>query len=208
MSIDVLESTPEPHRHTIEDDMESYFYVVLYSSISWAPQLKKTDIKTQINNFFNERRLGWYGDEEDGGSRKFRNRFDKYFIKRFSFENIELSGWIDCVISFQNDPTKWTLEALYEYWKGVASSKDLPPLDREDNAISKETIQATASSASGSSRWSQVDSSTMSLRSCKKRTFEEADLEDSEDESWPAPLPATTHIPSLRRQWRLEAESK
>lgn len=202
MSIDVLIDASKPRRHTIEDDMESYFYVVLYSGISWAPQSKKTDVKARSSYFFNERSC--YG----GGNAKFRNRLDKYFIKKFSFKNTELRGWIDCVNSFQNDPTKWTLEALYEYWKGVASSKDLPPLDREDVNEEGKTIQTVASSASGSSRCSQVDSSTMSLRSCNKRTFEEADLEDSEDESWPAALPATTHIPSLRRQWRLEAESK
>ena len=126
----------KPCQHTIEDDMESYFYVVLYCGILWIRQTEEIEErKTLMDSFFGECLLG-----REGGNVKGANKHFKNFIRKFSFESADLNNWISTVCAFQLDPTKWRLEVLYEYWKGIAS-RELPSTDREDYSLEEDDLE-------------------------------------------------------------------
>lgn len=181
MSIRLLTSGSKPFQHTIQDDMESYFYVVLYCGILWIRQTNEIEERrTLINEFFGEYRAGG-----KGGNAKFRNKSDKFFIREFFFESDELNKWIDDVCGFLSDSTKWTLDALYEYWEGVVSQQ-LPQTDREDHSHEEDETEPTnlvmpaTTSVRSLNRPSQTGTPKTAAATSSKRSYEDAGLEDKD----------------------------
>ena len=133
MSIAMLHHNSVTRRQTLKDDLESVVYVVLYCGILWIRQTEEIEErKTLMNSFFGECLLGRKGGNVKGANKHFKN-----FIREFSFECADLNNWISTVCTFQLDPTKWRLEVLYEYWKGIAS-RELPSTDREDYSLEED----------------------------------------------------------------------
>ena len=176
MSIKLLHSHQKPFRHTIQDDMESYFYVVLYCAILWIRQTKEIeDRKTLMNSYFGEYTLG------EGGNVKGYNQLYKSFIDKFCFECDELNKWLDNVCGFQLDPAKWNLEALYSYWGGVVSQL-LPQTDREDYSREEDepepSVMYATTSVRSLNRPSQTNAPKTAAASSSKRSYEDAGLKD------------------------------
>ena len=178
MSIKLLQSSSKPFQHTIQDDMESYFYVVLYCGILWIRQTKEIeDRKTLMNSYFGEYTLG------EGGNVKGYNQLYKSFIDKFCFECDELNKWLDNVCGFQLDPAKWNLEALYSYWGGVVSQL-LPQTDREDYSREEgeteptNSVKPATTSVRSLNRPSQTNALKTAAASSSKRSYENADLGD------------------------------
>ena len=70
-----------PYQYTMEDDMESYYYVVLYCGNLWIRQSKAVRRRSKITQFFGEKRSDEFGYE--GGNAKMANIFYKNSIRKF-----------------------------------------------------------------------------------------------------------------------------
>lgn len=154
MSIKVLQGG-DGYRHTFQDDMESFFYVVLYAALRWLPHNHIEELGNLMSEYFNEYR------EHDGtplgGRAKASNITFGDFTKGFKWENGHLATWFNDALQLQRRELLeqrglfWTPEALKELWKDI-NSKDLPNDDRiehkivvDSEEIKEEEYQATSS---------------------------------------------------------------
>ncbi|KAL5522450.1 hypothetical protein ACEPAG_8466 [Sanghuangporus baumii] len=83
-------------RHTIEDDMESLFYVVMYGCLRWLPHKDVPRLGKWIRRFFDE--AVEYGDGRDiGGLDKIINQAGRGsdFREAFQFPNEFVQAWFD-----------------------------------------------------------------------------------------------------------------
>lgn len=137
MSIKVLSGSSDL-RHSLQDDMESFFYVVLYASIRWLPH-------DYIDNLAKEIRI-YFGDCQEqngiivGGAVKMINLAHRSFFKMFEWRNSHLRDWIYGVLSLQFQEINnqglpiWTPERLYDLWVSIDNS-NLPMQDRFDHIV-------------------------------------------------------------------------
>lgn len=147
MSVNCLKST-EGFYHTIRDDLESIFYVVMYCALRWLPlRSAQEDVGKWMVKFFDEHHQTLGGDE--GGLIKHSYMTDEVqFSAKFNFKNDDINAffkdgfeklWTNQA-SFDRrrnqHPLAWTAEGLRELFKTVRSAKLLDN-DKEDNDIYK-----------------------------------------------------------------------
>ncbi|OBZ71289.1 hypothetical protein A0H81_08716 [Grifola frondosa] len=101
MSCRILIKSHAPQ--TLQDDMESLFYVVLHTSLRWLPH----DLSTQalgntLERLFYE--LEDLGDELLGGNGKYVNMTTGRYTNRVTFGNELIKKWIDMMMSYRNPP--------------------------------------------------------------------------------------------------------
>lgn len=126
-------------RHRIQDDMESFYYVMLYCGVRWLPHKKVVDIKKQITSFFDE--INDMGGKPCGGSFKHANIWVGDFHRLIGFTNAAIQAWFSKVLQLQRpffEQPNWKPEILHEIWK-LADDADLPNNDRIDNIPRRKT---------------------------------------------------------------------
>lgn len=124
-------------KHILKDDMESFFYVILYASILWLPHREVNNIKRRMSKFFDEYDL--VKGKAEGGASKYTNRALGNFVHSWGFKNQTLGDWFGEVLELQRpvgEEINWTPEALYDVWTSI-DERGLPNDDRSDNLVPK-----------------------------------------------------------------------
>lgn len=126
-------------KHRFRDDMESFFYVVLYASLRWLPHSFSGDLAKEMRAYFDDCRES--NGMIVGGNAKTLNLVDDYtFIGTFEWKNPELSHWIHTTLSLQRkqfrnkDQPIWIPEKLFSFWV-LTDSSNLPMGDRFEHII-------------------------------------------------------------------------
>lgn len=120
MSINSLKGNGS-FKHSFQDDMESFFYVVLYACVRWLPHNFSGDLAKDMRDFFDDCREK--RGMVVGGSLKRDNVIDEYFVECFEWKDDHLANWINVALSFQRsnmngqDTTMWTAERLDGLWE-------------------------------------------------------------------------------------------
>lgn len=131
MSIKNLEGNKK-FRHSFQDDMESFFYVVLYASLRWLAHNQREDLELRLSQYFNENRF-IVDEKARGGSMKVHNVVYGTFVDAFKWNNAELAEWIENCLAMQKraflSRSEWSPESLFELWV-FTDSKNLPNNDR------------------------------------------------------------------------------
>lgn len=153
MSVNVLHGG-EGYKHTFQDYMESFFYVVLYAAVRWLPHNDVDNLGNLMYHYFNEYRE--HNGKPKGGSLKSSNITFGDFTNEFKWENEHLARWIEKALEFQQffgrEKPGWTVENLQKLWEDIDST-DLPNDDRVEHKIvlaleeiKEGEIQATSAS--------------------------------------------------------------
>lgn len=159
MSINSLEAN-EDFKHRFQDDMESFYYMVLYASVRWLPHGKLDEIKERISKFFDENEA--YRGKFEGGHQKFSNRERGRFETFWGFENEFLREWLKRVrklqLPAQNQPS-WTPRMLHDIWKSI-DEEDLAKDDRKDHlgSIQRQLINNVPPATRTSTRSTKITS--------------------------------------------------
>ena len=80
-------------QHCFRDDMESFFYVVLYAGALWLAHNRLEHLGELMTDYFNEYRYG--PKQPRGGSRKAQNLMLNTFVRNFEWSNDGISEWIN-----------------------------------------------------------------------------------------------------------------
>lgn len=136
-------------QHCIQDDMESIFYVVIYSAMRWLRhtcELPGT-LSDIMRGFFDYEGIQFHPDRKaKGGLPKMGNLMDASFTSEFCF-NSPLDDWIEhvrsinravlpivCHLALTDDDKEklklWQPEILGAYWTTFLNETSLPTHDR------------------------------------------------------------------------------
>lgn len=179
-------------KYKFQDDMESFYYVILYASIVWLPHGKSDNVETWLLKFFDENTE--HLETTRGGAMKNSNRFSGDFYELWNFKNDALKRWLEGVWGLQwiarhGDQLDWTPRKLYDQWKST-DEEDLPTDDRIDNIGTKSTRKGKEKKKPEPSNATQVSvrssrnadpPSSRSLNmthASSKRTAKETEFED------------------------------
>ncbi|KAJ8470016.1 hypothetical protein ONZ51_g8611 [Trametes cubensis] len=142
MSISVVNASPKPH--TIRDDMESLFYVVLYCSLLHLPHdIDDPDVlQTFIHQFFDH--SAFLHGALRGGDSKLTNAATRSWTNRVKFASPDLQAWLNTVMDYHSPPyhlkeelaNRWTNpDYLDAFWGEFLRDRTLPQDDRVDHEI-------------------------------------------------------------------------
>ncbi|KAI0948918.1 hypothetical protein AcW1_008660 [Taiwanofungus camphoratus] len=128
--------------HTLQDDMESILYVVLYCALRWGPHnVKRKTLFNTLRHLFDE---AWEDDDgTSGGSGKLLNKFTRRYTKAFTFHSVPLQYWLDTVMNL-NSPLpgreyeefrdKWEDPVhLDTFWTHFLQTSSLDKTDRKEH---------------------------------------------------------------------------
>ena len=102
MSANVLGEYGPTRKHTLQDDMESLLYVVLYCSFLWLPHnLSKSDLDDTIRGLFEE--TVWVRGSIRGGDGKVANAAYRQYTERVEF-NKPLLEWLNVMMDYNSPP--------------------------------------------------------------------------------------------------------
>lgn len=192
LSIGVL-SGDNGFQHRFHDDMESFYYIILYASVLWLPHNNSLKIEEELAEFFDSYRER--NGKVQGGTPKESNRSGGKFASLWGFKSEALWNWLEKVrrmqwISEEDQQPRWTPKALYDQWK-CTDALDLPIDDRIDNikaSASKGGKKKQPGSPSVATRVSvhpsrQIVSSRKHKSGSSKRPINKTEFEDNLDES-------------------------
>ncbi|KAI0662100.1 hypothetical protein C8Q70DRAFT_909953 [Cubamyces menziesii] len=142
MSISVVNASPKPH--TIRDDMESLFYVVLYCSLLHLPHdIDDPDVlQTFIHQFFDH--SAFLHGALRGGDSKLTNAATRSWTNRVKFASPDLQAWLNTVMDYHSPPyhlkeelaNRWTNpDYLDAFWGEFLRDRTLPQDDRVDHEV-------------------------------------------------------------------------
>ncbi|KAI9060873.1 hypothetical protein FKP32DRAFT_1730486 [Trametes sanguinea] len=99
MSISVLLGEPVPY--TIQDDMESLLYNMLYCSLRWLdhnlPEVQLEDTMTKLFDY-----SSWFQGEALGSDQKLTNAQRRKYTARVKFTNPSLRHWLNKLMDFHH----------------------------------------------------------------------------------------------------------
>ncbi|PIL22447.1 hypothetical protein GSI_15135 [Ganoderma sinense ZZ0214-1] len=135
MSQKLLSPEGRERKPTLEDDMESLFYVVLYCSLLWLPHnLVKARLALIVFRIFEKR--DWDRDQFYGGDGKLLNAFDRLYTRMVTF-NEPLHEWLQTVMDYHSPQVDgqyvgyWSNpDHLDNFWGNFLETHDLPQNDR------------------------------------------------------------------------------
>ena len=126
-------------RYTIQDDLESLFYVIMYSSVRWLPHNHISSLGQWMHDFFDQTLPGGL-DRTTGGRNKLLQiaSSGRNFLELFSFENCHVQDWFSVgyrllgTTSYASKtagaPCLWTMVRLRELiavvYEGLAMTAD------------------------------------------------------------------------------------
>ncbi|KAI0935419.1 hypothetical protein AcV7_003854 [Taiwanofungus camphoratus] len=102
--------------HTLQDDMESILYVVLYCALRWGPHnVKRKTLFNTLRHLFDE---AWEDDDgTSGGSGKLLNKFTRRYTKAFTFHSVPLQYWLDTVMNLNSPLPGREYEEFRDKWE-------------------------------------------------------------------------------------------
>ncbi len=135
MSYKLLSQEGHERKPTLEDDMESLLYVVLYCSLLWLPHdLEKRLLARVILDMFERR--DWENNQYYGGDGKTLNAFKRQYTRLVTF-NQPLHEWLQTVMDYHSPRAKgqyagyWSNpDHLDTFWGNFLQAHDLPDDDR------------------------------------------------------------------------------
>lgn len=136
MSQDMLAPSGLERKQTIQDDMESLLYVVLYCSFLWLPHnLSKEELARTIKALFES--ASFYVDDYHGGDGKFENAAQRKYTRSVKF-NPDLTEWLDAVMDLHSplerlpmERSKWSdPDQLDKFWAEFLRTHTLESHDR------------------------------------------------------------------------------
>lgn len=182
--------------HRFQDDMESFFYVILYASVLWLPHKPVDDIGKHVSLFFDE--CNDHNGRPRGGSLKNSNRCSSTFYEIWEFENDSLKRWLEIVRDLQwptrmGEQPEWTPKALYDQWKST-DEENLPLNDRVDHLVAEQPkeceqkpetadLNTTEPSENSIPPGYGLRSSNIASRSSSKRSANDAGFEGQSESS-------------------------
>ncbi|RDX44317.1 hypothetical protein OH76DRAFT_1409174 [Lentinus brumalis] len=152
-------------KHTLQDDMESLLYVILYSGILWLPNdLPQFLVSKIIFEFFEYMTL--VDNIPQGSMAKIANSTSRATTAKFRFSSAAFQDWLNTVVDYQSDMVRYrgerwnTPEHLDRFWSTFLQTRELERDDRVVRTIPdhtstssrpsirrREVPQATADSA-------------------------------------------------------------
>ncbi|OBZ71149.1 hypothetical protein A0H81_08673 [Grifola frondosa] len=131
-------------QHSLQDDMESMLYVVLYCSLRWLPHsLSADDTSRTIQALFEPHSK--VGDSFLGGFAKSSNMFSRTFMGRITFKNSILHEWLNTVMNYHHPRAeqarrgqicKWDdPRHLDTFWGDLLKTSALPEDDKVDHHL-------------------------------------------------------------------------
>ena len=168
-------------KQTIQDDMESLFYVVLYCSFLWLPhKLSKEDLHRTIKKFFEAASWVWPYADFEGGEGKVANAMRREYTKDVEF-NPALKEWLDTVMDYNNPPPhlrqayreagKWSdPEQLDNFWGEFLRTHTL---ERDDRVVHDHPHATGKYGAHPEGRYSTEAISLGGKRASQRRGLEE-----------------------------------
>ena len=181
MSVEML-TGDDKFRHGFNDDMESFFYVVLYAGVRWLTHNHVEDLGDFMTYYFNEYRISF--GKAMGGSRKGQNMISRTFVREFKWNNAEFAEWIDTVLNYQRtafiDRTECDAAKLFELWEAI-DTKNLPNSDRHVHPLwlSDESTEEEVLFSSSNSTPSSCENSASQKSLGSKRTADMAALAEN-----------------------------
>lgn len=138
----ILESHKEDFAHSIQDDMESMLYVILYCGLKWLPHNLHGNFFPSMNQFFAQESSRHNG-KLSGGTFKAANQHSRHYTSRITFTCQAFQEWLTTVMNY-NSPMRADIEEfegkwdgpnhLYEFWdRFLQRHTDLPSNDRIDH---------------------------------------------------------------------------
>ena len=189
MSIACL--TDDDFKHRFQDDMESFYYVILYASVLWSPRDDVNDVEERMSKFFDE--YVFYGRRTEGGTAKTLNVLRGTFLRMWDFKNGSLQQWLARVLELQRPfeiQPNWTAQALSDQWK-ITDEEDLPEDDRIDHLLmiqmEKDRLALLRSSGRSIDKLGRaghsLDTPEKTSPPSSKRSAEDANVEERPDSS-------------------------
>ncbi|OBZ71143.1 hypothetical protein A0H81_08675 [Grifola frondosa] len=164
MSTRILDASQRV-QHSLQDDMESLLYVVLYCSLRWlSHNLPGEDLYSTMQLLFQHH--GKVSGKDVGGGGKSSNMLYRTYTNDVRFENPLLHHWLNTVMDYHRlpddrggpDPSKWeNPNYLNTFWKNFLQISTLPTNDRVEHELpnpprdpAKDPHEATVPSTSNS----------------------------------------------------------
>ena len=129
-------------KQTIQDDIESLLYVVLYCALLWLPHtLPQAQLKETIWEIFERATWSSFDKAFIGGEGKFANAVTRAFTKKANFPPA-LHEWLDTVMDHHvpvdfsdpsRDTTPWSTDQLEAFWADLLQRHTLPSNDRNSH---------------------------------------------------------------------------
>ncbi|KAH9889875.1 hypothetical protein C8Q73DRAFT_838269 [Cubamyces lactineus] len=144
MSMKILEN---PERgHTLQDDMESLLYVILYCSLLYLPHNihDPADLHTFIYEFFDY--FSCAAGRLHGGDAKLVNAGDRTWIQRVKFTSENITDWLNMAMDYHFPPRhlrrewwdRWSNpDYLDTFWGAFMERRDLEKDDAVQNKVKK-----------------------------------------------------------------------
>ncbi|KAI0323477.1 hypothetical protein GY45DRAFT_1376296 [Cubamyces sp. BRFM 1775] len=140
MSTNLLED-PEKG-HTLQDDMESLLYVILYCSLLHLPHSmhNPAELHTFIYTFFDY--SSYAAGRLHGGDAKMVNAGDRSWIQRIKFDSENISDWLNTAMNYHYPPRhlrrewwdRWSNpDYLDTFWGAFLERRDLERADAVNN---------------------------------------------------------------------------
>ncbi|KAI0357826.1 hypothetical protein OH77DRAFT_1398442 [Trametes cingulata] len=141
----------QSEKHTIQDDMESMLYVLLYCSMRWLPHSRDDRSLRAIMDPLFDYSHEYLGHHE-GGHHKTLNAMDREYTDRVQFKNRALHCFLNDLMYFHQPVPTWRVpsvpeptqvwgdpERLEEFWRNFLNSPiPLPSDDRVHRVLSDE----------------------------------------------------------------------
>lgn len=133
---------------TLQDDMESLLYVILYCALRWLPHhYPDWQLSALLDKFFNEQ-MKMFGVLE-GGYAKSANAENRGTTDAIEFSNEAFSDWLNTALDFHSlrravlsskhedrHKDRWSdPNHLYTFWTSFLESRDLPNDDRHEHIL-------------------------------------------------------------------------
>ncbi len=141
MSNGMLAPDGRTRKQTLQDDMESLLYVVLYCSFLFLPHnLSEAELARTITHLFEANSWSWYLGDFEGGAGKVANALRRQYTDAVAF-NPELKEWLNTVMDYNNPPRhlrnayydagKWSdPDQLDNFWEDFLRTHNLERNDR------------------------------------------------------------------------------
>ena len=163
MSIKMLSDITGHERQTIEDDMESLLYVVLYCALLWLPHnLPDDEVSETYTRFFEFSTI--HSGASVGGDAKAANAYNRRYTRDIVFDCTAVKTWLDTVMDFcsPRDPSekgKWTPSLVDTFWSNFLDTEVLDCHGRVAHHIRRKQPREVVSSDEDSVSSSSTDSS-------------------------------------------------
>ncbi|TFK87463.1 hypothetical protein K466DRAFT_662999 [Polyporus arcularius HHB13444] len=215
MSINML--SPDPKTATIQDDLESLLYVILYCALLWLPhKLPKKDLYVVIRNIFDFSVT--LNGVKCGGDYKLSNAMVRLYTGPIVWQSGVVKRWLNSFMSYHSplpgevdSKSRWTdLDYLDTFWSNFLQTESLETDDRVDNvARQPSTSEKSLSSLDTASEEDQSSAGTESSTSVHPGDTPSVHLSISLGDS-PAPVVhprASTRLGKRPAQTRLDSKS-